>query len=319
MRLSSEAAVATLKKHQHRDANTHRVKACSLENDYQEGVLGMLPEGTGINAPHVRGVSPLRQQELQDGCAILAQNPRSINLHFHPVVPGGHSPHPLVSPAVGADRADNAANLATGPAVSQVDCAAPPNVANGVHTPVLHPLNIQRIAAGGAAGGGEAVPPPAANNLVLLVHPGPAGAANNLAASRQRQQHVANAVVAGVGDVIYIGKVEANLMRCPQNRDNIEAINGINNAMLQATRMISQAIGRAQPPTTAAVAAPLPNMATRPLPPGGEGNAIASLYACLVSATAANRTDPVVQYERMINRLEWKEEEELEARLSNQN
>jgi hypothetical protein len=29
---------------------------------------------------------PLRQQELQDGCVILAQNPRSTNLHFRPVV-----------------------------------------------------------------------------------------------------------------------------------------------------------------------------------------------------------------------------------------
>ncbi len=56
--------------------------------------------------------------------------------------------------------------------------------------------------------------------------------------------------------------------------------------MLQATRMISQAIGRAhQSPSTAAVVAPLPNAAARPLLPGGDGDVIASLYACLVSAT----------------------------------
>ena len=98
---------------------------------------------------------------------------------------------------------------------------------------------------GGATGGGAAVlPPPAANNL-LLAHPGPAGAANNLAASRQNQQRVANAAVAGVGGVIYIDEVDAESMCHPRIRDNIEALDGINNAMLQATRMISQAIGRA--------------------------------------------------------------------------
>ena len=188
-------------------------------------------------------------------------------------------------------------------------------MANGVHTPfLLLPL-------GGATDGGAAAgipPPPSANNL-LLAHPGPAGAANNLAASRQNQQRVANAAVAGVDGIIYIDEVDAESMRRPQNRDNIEALDGINNAMLQATRMISQAIGRAhQPPATAAAAAvvaPLPNAAARPLLPGGDGDVIASLYARLVSARAANRTDAVDRYERMIDRLERKEEEELESRL----
>jgi hypothetical protein len=145
-----------------------------------------------------------------------------------------------------------------------------------------------------------------------------------LAASRrQNQQRVANAAVEGVEGVIYIDKVEAESMRRPQNRDNIEALDGINNAMLQATCMISQAIGRAhQPPATAAAAAvvaPLPNAATRPLLPGGDGDVIASLYARLVSARVANRTDAVDRYERMIDRLERKEEEELESRLLNHN
>jgi hypothetical protein len=45
------------------------VQARSIENDYQEGALGMLPEGTGVDAPHVRGAPPLRQQELQDAWA----------------------------------------------------------------------------------------------------------------------------------------------------------------------------------------------------------------------------------------------------------
>ena len=246
----------------------------------------------------------MRQQELQDACAILAQNPKSTNSHFRPVVPGGrHSPHPLVSPAFADDNRAapaNSINLAACPAVPEVGGTAPPNVANGVHTPfLLLPL-------GGATDGGAAAgvpPPPAANNR-LLAHPGPAGAANNLAASRQNQQRVANAAVAGVDGIIYIDEVDAESMRRPRNRDNIEALDGINNAMLQATRMISQAIGRAhQPPATAAavVVAPLPNAAARPLLPGGDGDVIASLYARLVSARAANRTDAVDRYERMID------------------
>jgi hypothetical protein len=188
--------------------------------------------------------------------------------------------------------------IVNGLLVPKVDCTAPPNMANGVHV-------------GGVAGGGAAVPPP-----LTAAHPGLAGA---LAASRQHQQRVANAAVAGVGGVIYIDEVEAKTMRRPRNHYNIEALDGINNAMLQATRMISQAIGWAhQPPAAAGIAPPLPNAAARPLP-GGDGDIIVSLYTRLVSARAANRADAVVQYERMINCLEQKEEEELEARLLNHN
>jgi hypothetical protein len=59
--------------------------------------------------------------------------------------------------------------------------------------------------------------------------------------------------------------------------------------------MIRQAIGRAhQLPAAAATAtAPLSNAAARPLLPGGEGDVIAALYTCLVSARAASRTDAV--------------------------
>jgi len=186
-------------------------------------------------------------------------------------------------------------------------------MANGVPTPFLLPL--------GATGGGAAVPPPPAANNLLLAHPGPAGAANNFEASRQnRRQRIANAAVAGVGSIIYIDGVEAESMCHPQNCDNIEALDGINNAMLQAIHMISQAIGLAhQPPVAVTAVAPLPNAATRPLLPGGDGDIIASLYAHLVSARAANRTDVVDQYERMIDCLEQKEGEELEACLLNHN
>jgi hypothetical protein len=223
-------------------------------------------------------------------------------------VPDPESPRTIVTPALPDDRAENPTNLAPGPAVPGMleDRTAPPNGANGLRAPFLLPQ--------GAAGRGAFGPPrPAANNL-LPAHPGTTGAANNLAASNQ--QRVANAAVGGVGGVIYIDEVEAKTMRRPRNRDNIEAIDGINNAMLQATRMISQAIGRAnQPPaaTAAAVAPLVPNAA------GGGGDIIASLYARLASAKAANRPDAVDRYERMIDRLEQREEEELEAGLLNQN
>ena len=114
--------------------------------------------------------------------------------------------------------------------------------------------------------------------------------------------------MAGVGGTIYINEVDADSMRHPQNRDNIEAINCISHAMLQATRMISQVIGQAQPPAATTVIAPIPNTTTRPLPPGGDGD--------VLGARAANRTDTVVHYERMIDCLEQKEEEELEACLN---
>jgi hypothetical protein len=48
-RLSSKAAVVTLEDPQRRDADTRRVQARSLESNYQEGALGMLPEGTGVH------------------------------------------------------------------------------------------------------------------------------------------------------------------------------------------------------------------------------------------------------------------------------
>jgi len=131
-RLSSEAAVATLEDRQRRDADTRRVQARSLENAYQEGALGMLPEGSGVDAPHVQGAPPLRQQELQDACAVLSQNPRSANSHFRPVVPDGRSPRPLVSPTFADDTgAGNPSNSAACPSVPVVDCTAPPDGGGG--------------------------------------------------------------------------------------------------------------------------------------------------------------------------------------------
>jgi hypothetical protein len=89
-----------------------------------------------------------------------------------------------------------------------------------VHTPFLPLLPLLE----GATGGGAAVPPPPAANNLLLAHPGPAGAANNLAASRQNQQHVANAVMVGVDGVIYIDEVEAESIRRTTSKHSMASI-----------------------------------------------------------------------------------------------
>ncbi len=70
--------------------------------------------------------------------------------------------------------------------------------------------------------------------------------------------------------------------------------------------MISLALGRVQPPAaSAATIAPGLNTA----------DVISSLYAHLASARGTNRMDAVFRYERMIDRLERKEEDDLEACL----
>jgi hypothetical protein len=51
----------------------------------------------------------------------------------------------------------------------------------------------------------------------------------------------------------------------------------------------------------------------------GDGDVIALLYSQLEKARAANRADAVTRYKQMIDRLERKEEEEMEARLLRSN
>jgi hypothetical protein len=105
-----------------------------------------------------------------------------------------------------------------------------------------------------------------------------------MAAARLQQPQqclIADAAVAGVDGIVYLNEVGADLVRHPRNRDNIEAIDGINHAMLQAMWMISLVIGRAQPPTASAatIASGL-----------NTADVIASLYTRLASARVANRT-----------------------------
>ncbi len=164
--------------------------------------------------------------------------------------------------------------------------------------------------------------------IPLPVRPGQAGAANNLARARQQHQReqrnqrrrIADGAAEGVGDRIYIDEVEAEALRRPRNRDNIEAIDGMNNAMIDATRMISEAISRQavfvqqQPPPAPVVAQP--NFAPPPPPVDDAGVLIESLYRRLASARVANREEAVLRYERMIDRLEMREEAELQQRIN---
>jgi hypothetical protein len=114
-----------------------------------------------------------------------------------------------------ADRVSNA-NVATGPALPQVNGADAANVANGTCTPFLQPTSAPFNTAAVAAGGGEAVHRPLANNL-LPAHPGEAGASNNMATGRQQQPQqrlIANAAVAGVDGSVYLDEIGADLVHC---------------------------------------------------------------------------------------------------------
>ena len=69
-----------------RDVANRRAEARGQENEYQEGALGALPGEYGVDAPRVRGVTPIRQMEIQGACAVLAANPISQNSHARPVI-----------------------------------------------------------------------------------------------------------------------------------------------------------------------------------------------------------------------------------------
>ena len=92
------------------------------------------------------------------------------------------------------------------------------------------------------------VPPPDGSGTGgrLPAVPGVARPANNRgnAVALQRQIFAANGATAGVGDPIVANEVDAAAMRRTRPIDNMDAINGINRAMLEATNMIASTIGR---------------------------------------------------------------------------
>jgi len=95
----------------------------------------------------------------------------------------------------------------------------------------------------------------------------------------------------------------------------MDAIDDINRAMLEATKLIASTIGRARttapdPPVPAAAAAAATASSSIDL-----GTQIDSLYKRLKKAKEENHCDSVSRYERLIHALEKKEEEEIEALL----
>jgi hypothetical protein len=102
--------------------------------------------------------------------------------------------------------------------------------------------------------------------LQFLIPPGQAGHANNRgnAYAIQQQRFAANAVMAGVLEVpIVVNEADTAAIRCTHRVNNMDAIDGINRAMLEVTvtnKMIVSTIGRARttaqdPPVIAAAAA----------------------------------------------------------------
>jgi hypothetical protein len=89
------------------------------------------------------------------------------------------------------------------------------------------------------------VPPLAPNARANLpAEPGQVGAANNGARARAvaNQRFVANAATSGVGQPIVVDEANATAMRRTRRIDNIEAIDGLNRAMMATTNLIGEAI-----------------------------------------------------------------------------
>ena len=76
------------------EAEHLRIEAHGLKKVRQEGALGALPQGYGIDASRVAGTNKAHQHQNQDTCNLLLQNPRLQNDHLHPIMVEGCLPHP---------------------------------------------------------------------------------------------------------------------------------------------------------------------------------------------------------------------------------
>jgi hypothetical protein len=230
------------------DAERARQESCQHKNVCQEGALGALPQGYGVKAPRVAGINDERLCRNQDACNLLAQNPRSQNDHFRPIVLVDVPPRPQAQ----------AGSVRAGMVVTPVPAHTVEEGAN--HPPVaVFQLEAQQAAPPQLLTFGEfaamTVPPPAPNaGAWLPAASGQAGAANNAAckAAVAAQHFVANAAMAGVGAPIVVNEADTAAMRCPHRLNNMEVIDGINCAILQSMMMIGEALKARR---TAAVAA----------------------------------------------------------------
>ncbi len=84
------------------DAKRARQEARQCKNMHQEGALGALPQGYGVEAPCAAGANNKRPHRNQDACNLLAQNPRLQNNHFRPIVLAGIPPRPQAQASASA-------------------------------------------------------------------------------------------------------------------------------------------------------------------------------------------------------------------------
>ncbi len=208
-----------------------RVEARGCKNVRQEGALGALPQGYGVDAPRVAGADETHQRQNQDGSSLLAQNPRLQNDHFCPIAVEGGPPCPQAQ--AGAGRTGT---VVTPVPVRTVDGGA-------IRVQGQQPLppqlpNLDEFVA-------MAMPPPAPNaGAGLPAAPSQAGAANNAArkAAVEAQHFVPNAATAGVGQPIVVDEADAAAMRQPCFINNMEVIDGINRAIMALTKLIGEGV-----------------------------------------------------------------------------
>jgi hypothetical protein len=213
------------------EAKRLRVEARGRKNVHQEGALAALPQGYGVDAPHVAGSNEMHQLQNQDASSLLAQNPRLQNNHFHPIVVEGGPPHPQAQ--AGAAR--------TGTVVTPVPVRTVNGGAIQAQGQMPQPLQVPTVDKFVAM----AVPPPAPNaGAELPAAPGQAGTANNVACkvAVAAQRFVTNAAIAGVGQPIVVDEADAAAMHWPCHIDNMEVIDEINHAILALMNLIGEAI-----------------------------------------------------------------------------
>jgi hypothetical protein len=176
------------------EAKRLRVEVHERKNVRQEGALGALHWGYGVDAPRVAGANKARQRQNQDASNLLVQNPRLQNNHFRPIVAEGGPPCPQAQAG-----AAHTGSVVTPIPIRTVDggavhCPAAVRVQGQQQLPPQLPT-LNKFAT-------MPMPPPAPNaGAGLPAAPGQAGAANNAAckAAVVSQHFVANAATAGVG------------------------------------------------------------------------------------------------------------------------
>jgi hypothetical protein len=185
------------------DAKRFHQEVHGCKNVRQEGALGALPQGYGVEASRVASANEAHQLQNQDACNLLACNPRLQNNHFCPIVVEGdpHRPHNrmVVTPVspIPVIAADEGAIHQPFAVQVQEQQQLPPQL------PTLGKFAAMDV-------------PPTASNAgaALPAAHGQAGAVDNAARVRAvlAQCFMANAATAGVGQPIIVDK--ANTAAC---------------------------------------------------------------------------------------------------------